>query len=168
VEYADQIVGLDLAENMVSEYNKAATELGMSEERMHAYVYNLLDDDESTASPPVDLTDFDIAIVSMALHHVSDPGQLLQRLAKTLKLGGVCVILDMVPEQVPERMPNPDPEVLQTINKRGFTNGEMMHLYKLAGMDKNVDYVAIEKPFEMKMHGKEISIAAFISRAELV
>lgn len=44
----------------------------------------------------VELSGFDVVVVCMALHHVTDAGRLLARLKECLKPGGVCVVVDGV------------------------------------------------------------------------
>jgi SAM-dependent methyltransferase len=170
VNYTTQIVGLDLSGNMVAEYKKSAVELGFGPERMNAYQHDLLGESETPSAVP-ELDKFDIAIVSMALHHVEDPGKLLQKLSEQLKPGGVCVIVDMIPrshDEIKAIVPSDKKEVLQTINKKGFAEEELKSLYDSAGMGKNFEYVVIEKPFEATMSGKTLSIPAFIARGELL
>lgn len=159
---------------MVAEYNKWARDTGFGPEKVQAYEYDLLAEDSSKGLPgQISLSDFHIVIVSMALHHVSDPVKLLSRLAQCLRKGGVCVILDRVPESTSTTTPEAElsssqAEVLQTINKFGFSEEEMRRLFREAGLGHDVDYVLIERQFEAEFMGKHLSIAGFIARGCLV
>jgi SAM-dependent methyltransferase len=176
VPFVSEAVGLDLAENMVEEYNKWARENGFGPERMSAHQCDLLAEPDTTTvgEKHEEFSDFDIIAVSMALHHVVNPGLLLQRFAKQLRgTAGVCVVLDMVPTD--SNAPNIDGAdlsdelrtVLKTVNKRGFTECEMRRLYEDAGLGKNFEYVVIDHPFEFTMFGQKVHITGFIARGEL-
>ena len=55
--------------------------------------------DLSNPSPALDQTDwqgFDVAIISMALHHVSEPIEMLTALRKRLKTGGTLTVVEMI------------------------------------------------------------------------
>jgi SAM-dependent methyltransferase len=158
---------------MVAEYNKYAREMGFDPGRMQAYRHNLLDD-EQTSLPVGDklARNFDVAVTSGALHHVSDPAKLLQCLAKCLKAdGGVCVVMDRAPSptntHVEAAMSSSMPKVLNTINKHTFSEVEMRQLYANAGMSKNFDYVLLPEPFEFTLQGNRMKVCGFLARGEL-
>ncbi|KAJ0414479.1 S-adenosyl-L-methionine-dependent methyltransferase [Aspergillus carlsbadensis] len=175
--YATQTIGLDLSSGMIAEYNKAASELGFSTEKMHAYQYNLLTTDTETDStttvplPENTLAPFDVIVIGMALHHVSEPNVLLARFRELLKPRGVCVVMDMVPtDDAPDIEGVLEPsqlEVVKTIGKRGFTEQEMRELYEGAGMGKGFDYVVIEEKFRFTMFGHQFGVTGFMARGEV-
>lgn len=152
---------------MVANYNKAATHMGLTTDQMHAYQGNLLEEGNSIPN----LKDFDIVVISMALHHVSDPEELLKRLSKVMRAGGVCVVLDMAPGAI-EAAESGDPrgmsEALHTIHKRGFTSEEMSALFEAAGLGNNFQYIRTDMPVQLIRGGKAVQIPAFIARGELV
>jgi SAM-dependent methyltransferase len=163
---------------MIAEYNKAASEMGFSTERMHAYQYNLLAEktntDSATATGPLPentLAPFDVIVIGMALHHVSEPNVLLVRFKELLKPGGVCVVMDMVPrDDAPDIEGVLEPsqlEVVKTIGKRGFTAQEMRELYEGAGMGKGFEYVDIEEKFRFSMFGHQFGVTGFMARGEV-
>jgi SAM-dependent methyltransferase len=161
---------------MIAEYNKAASEMGFSNEKMHAYQYNLLaadtDSDSVTSSLPENtLAPFDVIVIGMALHHVSEPTVLLARFKELLKPGGVCVVMDMVPtDDAPDIEDVLEPsqlEVVKTIGKRGFTEQEMRELYEGAGMGKGFEYVVIEEKFRFTMFGHQFRVTGFMARGEV-
>jgi SAM-dependent methyltransferase len=45
--------------------------------------------------------DFDAAIISMALHHIHDPADLLRRLGQRIKHGGSLVVIDWLQQSNP-------------------------------------------------------------------
>lgn len=153
---------------MVAEYNRYARESGFDASQMQAYRHNLLDD-EARPLEGVDLVDFDIAMVSMALHHVADSGKLLQRLGQCLKVGGVCVVLDRAPSLTDtdlNSITTDRPKVLDTINQHTFSEEQMRQLYTDAGLGQNFDYVRIPKPFEFTLKGNKITVSGFLARGE--
>jgi SAM-dependent methyltransferase len=179
--FITQAIGLDLSENMVKEYNNWATANGYPAEKMRAYHLNLLDSD-SDAEGGIELDGFDVVVVCMALHHVADAGRLLARLSGCLKPGGVCVVVDGVPTPPAAATAGEDSEtadlravlgpeqleVLETINKHGYTEGEMRELYEGAGLGRGFEYVVIERELRFTMFGHEFSRRGFIARGERI
>ncbi|KAL5356681.1 S-adenosyl-L-methionine-dependent methyltransferase [Aspergillus floccosus] len=170
--YATQMIGLDLSENMVSEYNKAAQEIFGSPNagpaRMEGFQHDLLgDSNSSTALPSGTLAPFDIIVIGMALHHVADAGGLLQRFGELLKPGGVCVVIDMVPGSA--RLGEGGSELMKergvfgTIAKHGFAEAEMRELYEGAGMGE-FEYAVFEQRFRFTLFGEQCSSLGFIAR----
>jgi len=78
---------------MVDGYNNHAKESGYSPEQMIAVKGDFLGDD-SFDNWSDDLRNFDVAVISMALHHVDNPGKMLKRLLERLKPGGVLMVID--------------------------------------------------------------------------
>ncbi|KAL3481920.1 S-adenosyl-L-methionine-dependent methyltransferase [Aspergillus californicus] len=175
--YVTQAIGLDLSENMVAEYNKAALEVGYTAERMQAYQFDLLAGDSSARDslPPGILSpsSFDVIIICLALHHVADPARLLGRFAGLLNPGGVCVVLDMArteTDDLPDLERDLEPEhlgVMDTIKQHGFTGEEIRALYEGIGMWRGFDHKVIEEKFRFTMFGKRFSYTAFLARGEV-
>ncbi|KIX08683.1 uncharacterized protein Z518_03340 [Rhinocladiella mackenziei CBS 650.93] len=172
--FVTQAVGLDLSQNMVEQYNKHAREMGFYPDRMHARQYDLLAEPDPKQQQPLseqELSGFDIVVVSAALHHVADPGKLLKCLAQCLKRGGVCVVLDKIPDLTMESLgaaiPPEHADALNTISKRGFSEEEMRKLYEDAGLGRNFDHVVIDRSFEFTVAGRKIQFNGFITRGEL-
>lgn len=104
----DIIRGIDVSDGMVDRFNNVARSAGFSEQQMYATRGDLLDnnysskpeDETDTTINSKDFFDFDIAVISMALHHVSDPQSLVSRLVERLRVGGILLIVDgSTPEQ---------------------------------------------------------------------
>ncbi|KAL4908572.1 S-adenosyl-L-methionine-dependent methyltransferase [Aspergillus multicolor] len=177
--YATRTIGLDLSTNMVDEYNKAAREMGYGAERMHAHHFDLLSD-SSGPSPPSDVLakeSYDIVATTMALHHVADAAKLLSRLAELFRPGGVCVVVDMVPETESastgeienafETVEALDPSkrgVLETIGKQGFTEAEMRSMYEEAGMWRGFEYVVLPEELHFTLFGRSFAFPGFVAR----
>lgn len=147
---------------MVARYNDAARQLGLFPDKMRAVRGDLLADtcpaDMTTttasliASPgpesePDDFSEsesggdlkFDVAVVSMALHHVADPAELVRRLAERyLAPGGSLVVVDWVAHGPGE--PEPEPHhhhhhpAAHTITRHGFAEAEMRDMFAAAGL----------------------------------
>jgi SAM-dependent methyltransferase len=176
---------------MVAEYNKAAREIfgahgpGLQSGRMEGFQYDLLADSHSGSGPDTGpgtadvnplpsgtLAPFDVIVVGMALHHVTEPGRLLKRFSELLKPGGVCVVLDMVPgsaqlghsEDLKEV--GHEGSVLATIGKHGFTEVEMRDLYEGAGMWGGFEYAVFDERFQFTLFGQQCSCLGFIARGE--
>ncbi|KAL4923824.1 class I SAM-dependent methyltransferase [Aspergillus undulatus] len=174
--FVTSTIGIDLSANMVTEYNNTAREMGLFPERMRGYQCDLLsgDLDPKVGLPDGVLEKFDIIVIGMALHHVSDPGALLEKLKELLKPGGVVVVLDMVPDQVPS-VPEHDLEGLEsqqlnslkTIGKHGFTENEMREFYESAGISAAFEYVVIKEEFRLRLFGREVRVTGFIARGQL-
>jgi SAM-dependent methyltransferase len=87
--------GIDSHPKQVARYNDEAAKLfGEEHYRMYAMIGDL-----SKPSPALDQTDwqdFDVAIISMALHHVPEPIEMLMELRKRLKTGGTLTVVEMI------------------------------------------------------------------------
>lgn len=121
----------------------------------------------------------------MALHHVADPAALLARLAAYLRPGGVCVVLDFLPEEqqdvfggktLEERLEGVEDEgvrrvvmkAMSMVQTHGFGEGTMRELFEGAGLGGGVEYVVREEPFEFTIAGVGIHVKCFFARGEKV
>ena len=93
--YIDEARGIDVSDTMVDGYNKRAKEAGYSNEQMHAVRANLLSSVAADTRPATKLGDFDIAVISLALHHVDDPARMVAKLVEKLQPGGVLAVIDL-------------------------------------------------------------------------
>lgn len=84
---------------MVNEFNKGASNQGLSPSEMRAVVGNLVSISPSSdpeLSKP-EYFDFDIAVVGLGFHHFDEPALAAKRLTERLKKGGVLMIIDFLP-----------------------------------------------------------------------
>lgn len=163
-----KVLGLDVSDNMVAEFNKNAEAAGLSD-KMSARRGDLLADSASTELSGSEFFNFDAVVVSMALHHFDDAGKALKTLAKRLQSGGTCVIVDIVPDhshdfrqQIREHV---NSETAETVKSHGFTLEQMRDLFAGAGLT-NFGYHVIEEPAVFRKNGKEISKTLFLAKAQ--
>ncbi|OTA98739.1 hypothetical protein M426DRAFT_325732 [Hypoxylon sp. CI-4A] len=140
----DIIRGVDISDAMVEEYNRLVRESGASPERVHAVRGNFLDSSTSGAVSGSDFHDVDVIVMSMALHHISNPEELLSHLVQRLRSGGVMVIIDYI------KTPSDDLSAwnhahahddhatersapVRTVHKMGFSPDEMKKFFSDAG-----------------------------------
>lgn len=177
-----KILGLDLSDNMISEYNKNAEKTGFTD-KMSARTGDLLADNVSAELSGPEYHNFDLVVVSMALHHFYDPAKALGTLGKRLKKGGVFIIIDLVPEELPghehnhhhhHHPPHHDfhhdafPEgTAETIGVHGFSSDTLKEMFENAGLSANIGYEVIDEPFAFTVEGKTYSKTIFVSKAQL-
>lgn len=163
--YITKAIGVDLAPNMVDEYNRRAREAGIPAEKLSARVGNLLADPIPEDLKDPELYDFDVAIVIGALHHFEDPQLAINRLAERLCKGGVLCVLDNVyAPGLAEEHKRLHPETAATVHKSGFTEEEMQELFENAGLGDGFSFAVVERPFEMKLNGHKITRTIFFAR----
>ena len=168
--YLREIRGVDVSERMVDRYNADAREAGVSEEKMYAVRGDLMD----ASGGPLEgqgFFNFDLIIMSMALHHIDDPRRMVAELVGRLKPGGRVVIIDWLPsdEKVThnhggssreepsshaagsgaahhhEHTPHPG---AHTVSVDGFSNEQMQSMFKEAGCSSS-DFVLAESPSQV-------------------
>ncbi|CAK7217344.1 hypothetical protein SCUCBS95973_003116 [Sporothrix curviconia] len=96
--YAAQLRGVDISSTMVKRYNEAAEAAGLAPERMRAVEADLAagaDPFLATAAAGPEYQGFDMALISMALHHVEHPVDVLKGIASRLAPGGKLLVIDM-------------------------------------------------------------------------
>jgi SAM-dependent methyltransferase len=114
--YVEVLRGIDVSQTMVDRYNQAAQRSGFSSEQMRAIRGNFVGA-ESEVEAGDDFRDFDIVVLSMALHHVSNPPMLLSKLVERLRPSGVLVVIDWAPSQQDHHeRPHESHEVSKTIH----------------------------------------------------
>ncbi|GJN75619.1 hypothetical protein PLICBS_009724 [Purpureocillium lilacinum] len=133
------IRGIDISSGMVTQYNTLAEKAGFSPETMRAVHGDLLD---SNATPSAELATaefnhFDLAVMSLALHHVSDVDAMIQSLADRLPEGGVLVIVDWMSEEAGSDwkfLQSDDMPVRHTVSRMGFSEGALRETFEKAGL----------------------------------
>ena len=84
---------------------------------------------------------FDTAVMSMALHHVADPIDMLRRLKQRLRPGGTLIIVEFLGKEGAKGSGENDTEnMVEVIHKQkiwpGFTTGKLESNMKTAGFEK--------------------------------
>lgn len=168
--FVTKIVGLDISDKMIDEFNKNAREAGVSPEKMIGLKGDLLAETLPEHLSGPSFFDFDIVVVSFALHHFADPELALKRLGDRLKKGGVCLTVDFVPDHSHhhghDEIHQHSPEAAATIKKHGFTRDEMQKLYEDAGLGAGFDFKAMEEPVEFTVKDRRLKKKIFIARGE--
>ncbi|KZV99539.1 S-adenosyl-L-methionine-dependent methyltransferase [Exidia glandulosa HHB12029] len=127
--FVGSIVGIDISENMLSEYAKRAEQ---EDVEMRGYHGNLTGDDEAPATFASDLFfNFDIVAVGLGFHHFHNPTLAAQRLATRLKTGGKLLIIDNVSED------------------NGFSHESAEKLFKDAGVAQDFVFSVVDQELQI-------------------
>ncbi|KAF5014667.1 hypothetical protein F66182_14271 [Fusarium sp. NRRL 66182] len=149
---------------MVAVYNQRVQEAGISSEKMSAKVGDLLAENVTKDLQGPEYRDLDIIIVSMALHHFSNPQLALKRLADRLQKGGVLWIVEMLEEpHAKDEHERVSPETAQIVHKHGFGVDEMKDLFLGAGLG-DTDVKLLDRKFEMTIHGHDLEKTIMFAR----
>ncbi|KAL8801163.1 MAG: hypothetical protein Q9182_004668 [Xanthomendoza sp. 2 TL-2023] len=110
--YVDEAWGIDLSAGMVKSYNEHAAALEMPKrKKMVAVQGDLLspsvDNHGGTSFADKEWFDFDVAIMSMALHHVASPEDAVGALVGRVKEGRSVVFIDFVSGSMARRGEGP-------------------------------------------------------------
>ena len=135
--------GIDISGGMVEKYNETAQSRGLYPDRMRAVQGNLLEDPETLNGP--EFWDMHLIVMSMALHHVDDPGEMVQKLTKRLRPGGCLVIVDWITpdEETARSLDLFNVAARHTVTRLGFKEEEMKSMFTEAGL---VDYSYLLHP----------------------
>ena len=159
--YATETRGIDVSEAMVNKFNIEAREAGMTEAQTRAVRGDILAPIEAQLESQ-EFYDFDLAVMSMALHHVEDPKIMIAKLVERLKPGGTVVIIDWIPSgkassdghgnhghdhsQADEKRDGHGQHAgSHTITFDGFSKEQMYNFFREAGCSNN-DYVLAASP----------------------
>ena len=161
--FVTKVVGLDLSDNMVVEYNKHAQTAGEPPEKMFARQGNLLGTEIPEHLRGPEYFDFDLVTVGLALHHFEDPAFAVKRLAERLRKGGVCLVIDFV-----EHSLDIGPHGHGTVTTGGFGCETMRKMFDDAGVGGGFEYVVAGKPLAFTLEGKTHERSFFLARGERV
>lgn len=115
---AERVIAVDLSPKMVEFGSDLARRHGLSN-----LEYRLGD----IESPPLDPASLDLAVLSQALHHASDPQKALNAAYTAIKPGGRLIVLDLLQHQFEEARD------LYADTWLGFGEGELATLLEKAG-----------------------------------
>ncbi|KAJ5174365.1 uncharacterized protein N7482_000242 [Penicillium canariense] len=177
--FLTKVVGIDVSEKMVNEFNRNSSAIGLSN-KMIGYKADLLAEPAPAEFSGPEFTDFDLVVVSMALHHFEHPDMALQRLATRLKKGGAFLIIDLVPHSGHDHendhghghshghgKPGHDfGEAAHTVKTHGFSQQDMENLFQDAGLDTQFKYEVIPEELVFKTEEKTHRKTVFIARAQ--
>ncbi|PYH91530.1 SAM-dependent methyltransferase [Aspergillus ellipticus CBS 707.79] len=162
--FVSKVVGMDVSENMVSEFNQNAQDAGLAD-KMAAVKGDLLAESLSDELSGPEYSDFDVVVVSMALHHFEKPDLAMSRFCERLSKGGACLIIDIVPDH--HRMKHDfGGEAAHTVKSHGFTDEQMRKLYEGAGLGMDFKYEAMDHQVEYYKDGKKRAMTLFLARGQ--
>ncbi|KAL6720951.1 hypothetical protein ACLMJK_000051 [Lecanora helva] len=92
--YFTTCIGMDMAQSMVETYNAAAKELGLSSRQMYAIRGDLMAENVDPALLGEEMSGFDLVVICLALHHIEDSGEAIERLVERLRVGGTMLVID--------------------------------------------------------------------------
>ncbi|KAL8948266.1 MAG: hypothetical protein Q9222_005537 [Ikaeria aurantiellina] len=163
--FVDEARGIDLSAAMVKAYNENASTAKIAPEQMHALQGDLLSSKAADDGNPFggeEWFDFDVAVMSMALHHVASPDDAVKTLVERVKERGLVLIVDWELDSVKfnegadrghqsahhrhhhgghhAHAHNVVPGSEHTITRAGFGKEEMKKMFWDAGCD-DVDFV---------------------------
>ncbi|UNI18567.1 hypothetical protein JDV02_004827 [Purpureocillium takamizusanense] len=156
--------GIDISSAMVTQYNTLAEKAGFPPETMRAVHGDLLDGDATpspelaeTAAATAEFSGFDLAVMSLALHHVADVDAMVQRLADRLVDGGVLVIVDWMSEEASvegwkkfvDADRDEDLPARQTVSRMGFSERPLRETFEKAGLKKGWGWRAFVEESEV-------------------
>jgi SAM-dependent methyltransferase len=134
---------------MIASFNDTALALNLSPDQMCAVQGDLLGAPTSPTLQRDEFFNFDVAVISMALHHVADPQAMTTKLVERLREGGSLLIIDWATDpahadegfgEVLDHHNHPDgytkerlEEVQKTMIRAGFARDEMIELLRKAG-----------------------------------
>ncbi|KAJ8098058.1 S-adenosyl-L-methionine-dependent methyltransferase [Lipomyces tetrasporus] len=180
--YATELIGVDISEEMVAQYNAHAGALGSDGPKMSAVQGNLTERDNPPLEQFADARyfDFDLIIVGMALHHIDDPTYALTRLGERLKKRGVLFVIDNQSRHHPHSEGSDHlgddedfhqlfgADVMKTVRHTGFTQGALRVIFEQAGVGGNFDHVLLEEPIVIRPRGIKVELKLFFARGERV
>lgn len=181
------MIGIDVSEQMVAEFNRNASTIGLSD-KMIGYEADLLAEPAPEKFSGPEYNNFDVVAVSMALHHFEHPGVALQRLAARLKKGGSFMIIDLIPSSGHDhnhgdaheyghgrhghghdhskKQGHDFGDAEHTVKTHGFSREDMEKLFEDAGLGAGFDYELIPDQLTFKKGDKTHYKTVFIARAQ--
>lgn len=158
IAHAKSIVGVDISQKMVDEYNRRTVNQGLSMEEMHAVRADILDLDSNEIQSMQG--SFDVIVCSAAYHHLDDITATTRALIKFLKPGGSLLVLDLLKdENISVDEVFPEHEALDIVAHRGgFAREQIKGAFDTAGFSSFV----FEDGIKAKKKGYPVTL--FIAR----
>jgi SAM-dependent methyltransferase len=140
--HVDVIRGIDISTSMANLFNASVTNAGISSEEMSAAVGNLLTPTPNIATP--EHFNFDIAVLSMGLHHMSSPKELIVKLVERIRPGGVVAVLDWTPALEGFTFREAELDAAATINQTAIISPVVMFdMFEEAGCDPKTSFYLV-------------------------
>ncbi|KAI5117255.1 hypothetical protein M0805_006418 [Coniferiporia weirii] len=125
VPHAKKVIGVDISQGMIDQYNSRVSKEGIPSDKMYAVRAELTGTDAD-----LDRQKFDVIVCSMAYHHFSSIVDITRILAFFLKPGGMLLISDGVPSNI---LPSPIPDNI-VAHQHGFTEATIREVFESAGL----------------------------------
>ncbi|KAI5795700.1 S-adenosyl-L-methionine-dependent methyltransferase [Geopyxis carbonaria] len=147
--YFNQLVGMDLSAAMLTEYTAAAesADIPNAAARFTTVHGDLMAAPAADAIPSLTGL-FDMAVICMALHHISDAPRSLARLAAQLRPGGVLLVIDWVTEEE-DRLDQMDGPAAHTIAHHSFSKKQMAEAFETAGCAEGFAFMELPEKSEV-------------------
>ncbi|KAL5524727.1 hypothetical protein ACEPAF_9872 [Sanghuangporus sanghuang] len=126
--HTNQIVGVDISQGMVDQYNQRVSNQSISPEEMRAICVDL-----KGAESELDGQKFDVVVCSMAYHHFESIQDITRKLVFFLKPGGALLVADLIKGEK------------QTLIGRGISDAAHKHVVPHQG---GFDEVTLRSVFE--------------------
>ncbi|KAK2836059.1 hypothetical protein FQN49_006722 [Arthroderma sp. PD_2] len=143
--YFSKCIGVDVAPGMVERFNQTARKEGFPETQLYAVEGNLTESEGTPSIAKEEFFNFDLIIIAMALHHIAEPQELINRLVERLRPGGAVVVVDW--EKEVDSKINPagaDHPAAHTVAHVGFDKEEMNGIFSKAGCQDS-DYTLMKE-----------------------
>jgi len=145
--FVKSIVGIDISQGMVDQYNKWANEQNIHPNQMKALRTELQGKEEE-----LDGCKFDVVVCAMAYHHFSSIEAVTHTLAHFIKPGGSLIVMDMMkPENVSDAIPPPDHAHHVVPHTFAFSEADI----RLAFENAELEGFTFRNTGSMVMHGRE-------------
>ncbi|KAG1725859.1 S-adenosyl-L-methionine-dependent methyltransferase [Suillus lakei] len=149
--HAKCIVGVDISQTMVDQYNQSVFNQGIPPEEMRAVCCDL------TAAPnQLDGMKFDVVVCASSYHHFPSIEEVTTALASYLKPGGSLLVADLMKPSSPESTKELFPTDAHNIvaHKGGFEEADIKVVFEGAGLIN----LAFVTACEAKRHGHSVQL----------
>ncbi|KAK2744148.1 hypothetical protein FQN57_004408 [Myotisia sp. PD_48] len=132
--YFSKCIGVDVAERMIEQFNMKARAEGFPEEKLYAVQGSLSGNEASPSMAQEEFFNFDFIVISMALHHLSEPQLFINHAFERLAPGGTLLVIDIEidPHSDLDLSKVEDPAA-RTIAHSGFTKDELENMMSQSG-----------------------------------
>ncbi|KAF0548843.1 S-adenosyl-L-methionine-dependent methyltransferase [Gigaspora margarita] len=132
--HVKSILGVDLSQNMVNEYNKKVWQQGIDKEEMQAICLEL----KESEGDQLNGRKFDLIVCASAYHHLDDINSTTRMLASYLKQGGELIVLDLKKDPEVSHMFHGGNKDHIISHEGGFYPEELEKVFLATGMLENV------------------------------